>query len=104
MHISKQLIKPFPEYEDIFYDDLEQHKKHFLPICSINLQCIEPELDEWLHIVSAKEIHDGCVGDFTKPFHTNFTKADTLDSMLLMENINLKRIGIISKSNKIILT
>ncbi|BCC58543.1 TPA: siderophore biosynthesis protein [Bacillus cereus] len=78
MHISKQFIKPFPEYEDIFYDDLEQHKKHFLPICSINLQCIEPELDKWVHIVSAKEIHDGCVGDFTKPFHTNFTKADTL--------------------------
>ena len=55
MHISKQFIKPFPEYEDIFYDDLEQHKKHFLPICSINLQCIEPELDEWVHIVSAKK-------------------------------------------------
>ena len=35
-------------------------------------------MDEWVHIVSAKEIHDGCVGDFTKPFHTNFTKADTL--------------------------
>ena len=52
--------------------------KALLPICSINLQCIEPELDEWVHIVSAKEIHDGCVGDFTKPFHTNFTKADTL--------------------------
>ena len=29
MHISKQLIKPFPEYEDIFYDDLEQHKSTF---------------------------------------------------------------------------
>ncbi|EOQ33524.1 TPA: siderophore biosynthesis protein [Bacillus cereus] len=78
MQISKRFIKPFPEYEDIFYDDLEQHKKHFLPICSINLQCVEPESEEWLHIVSAKEIHDGCVGDFTKPFHTNFTKADTL--------------------------
>lgn len=78
MNIPKQFIKPFPSYEDVFYDNLEQYKKHFLPICSINLQCIEPEWDEWLHIVSAKEIHEGCVGEFTQPFHTNFTKEDTL--------------------------
>ena len=52
--------------------------KTLLPICSINLQCIEPEWDEWLHIVSAKEIHEGCVGDFTQSFHTNYTKADTI--------------------------
>ncbi|EJS67825.1 hypothetical protein CON38_12065 [Bacillus cereus] len=63
MHISKQFIKPFPAYEEVFYDNLELHKKHFLPICPINLQCIEPEWDEWLHIVSAKEIHEDCVNE-----------------------------------------
>ncbi|MGZ9868725.1 siderophore biosynthesis protein [Priestia endophytica] len=78
MNIPKQFIKPFPSYEEVFVDNLEQHKKHFLPICSINLKCIEPEWDEWLHIVSAKEIHEGCVGDFTPSFHTRFTKEDTL--------------------------
>ncbi|PEJ35469.1 siderophore biosynthesis protein [Bacillus pseudomycoides] len=78
MNIPKQFIKPFPAYKEVFYDNLEQHKKHFLPICSINLQCIEPEWNQWLHVVSAKEIHEGCVGDFTQPFHTNFTKEDTL--------------------------
>ena len=78
MNIPKQFIKPFPSYEEVFYDQLEQHKKHFLPICSINLKCIDPEWDEWLHIVSAKEIHEGCVGELTQQFHTNFSKEDML--------------------------
>ncbi|KGR84900.1 hypothetical protein [Lysinibacillus odysseyi] len=78
MNIPEQFIKPFPSYEEVFYDELEQHKKYFLPICSINLQCVDPEWDEWLHIVSVKEIHDGCVGENTKEFHTRFTTEDTL--------------------------
>ena len=88
MKIPKQFIKPFPSYEEVFYDNLEQHKKHFLPICSINLQCINPKWDEWLHIVSAKEIHEGCVGDFTQPFHTSFTKEDTLGFDVIWDDVN----------------
>jgi hypothetical protein len=79
MNIPEQFIKPFPSYEEVFYAELEQHKKHFLPLCSINLQCVDPDWDEWLHIVSVKEIHDGCVGENTKGSHTHFTKEDTLD-------------------------
>jgi hypothetical protein len=76
MNITTHLIRPFPSYEEVFYDDLENHRKHFLPICSINLQCIYPDQDEWLHIVSVKEIHEGCVGENTQQFHTSFTKED----------------------------
>lgn len=78
MEIPKQFIKPFPEYEDVFYENLVQHKKHFLPICSINLQYVDSEWNEWIHIVSAKEIYDGCVGESTRQFHTAFTKEDML--------------------------
>lgn len=70
------LIKIFPEYEDVFYDDLENHKKYFLPICSINLKIINPSEDQWLHIVSVKEIYDGCVGENKPEYHTEYTKAD----------------------------
>lgn len=72
----KNLIKLFPAYEDVFYDDIENHKKYFLPICSFNLQLIDPSKDQWLHIVSVKEIFDGCVGENKPEFYTEFTKAD----------------------------
>ncbi|MEC4051840.1 hypothetical protein VSP10_03450 [Myroides odoratimimus] len=70
------LIKLFPEYEDVFYDDIENHKKYFLPICSFNMKLIDPTNDTWLHIVSVKEIYDGCVGEDTTDYHTTFTKAN----------------------------
>ncbi|MDR2221500.1 MAG: hypothetical protein LBE34_02060 [Flavobacteriaceae bacterium] len=70
------LIKLFPAYESVFYDDIENHKKYFLPICSFNLKLIDPTKDQWLHIVSVKEIFDGCVGEDTPAYHTAFTKAD----------------------------
>lgn len=73
-----ELIKLFPAYEDVFYDDLENHKKYFLPICSFNLQLLDPSKNEWLHIVSVKEIYDGCVGEEREEYHTLFTKADML--------------------------
>lgn len=73
-----ELIKLFPAYEDVFYDDLENHKKYFLPICSFNLKLIDPSKNEWLHIVSVKEIYDGCVGEEREEYHTQFTKADML--------------------------
>lgn len=73
-----ELIRLFPAYEDVFYDDLENHKKYFLPICSFNLQLIDPAKNEWLHIVSVKEIYDGCVGEERKEYHTPFTQSDML--------------------------
>ncbi|SDI29697.1 hypothetical protein [Chryseobacterium jejuense] len=73
-----EFIKLFPDYEDVFYDDLENHKKYFLPICSFNLQLLEPSKNEWLHIVSVKEIYDGCVGEESEEYHTQFTKSDML--------------------------
>lgn len=70
------LIKLFPEYEDVFYDDIENNKKYFLPICSFNLKLVDPTKDQWLHIVSVKEIYDGCVGEDKSEYHTDYTKAD----------------------------
>ncbi|MDR6776962.1 MULTISPECIES: siderophore biosynthesis protein [Paenibacillus] len=78
MNIPERFIKRFPAYEDVFSSDLEHHRKHFLPICSINLQFLFPEQDEWLHFVSVKEIHEGCVGENTQQFHTSYTKEDML--------------------------
>lgn len=78
MSIPQTCIKPFPDYEDVFNKEIEEHKKHFLPLCSINLKFLYPEWDEWIHIVSVKEIYDGSVGETTRSSHTNFTKEDMI--------------------------
>ncbi|MCC9044227.1 hypothetical protein LNQ81_16265 [Myroides sp. M-43] len=78
MIIKSEFIKCFPEYEQVFEGDLGQYKKHFLPICSINLQCIVPEENQWLHFVSVKEIYEGCVGQETHEFHSRYCKEDML--------------------------
>lgn len=78
MKIAQQHIKYFPEYEQVFIGDIEQHKKHFLPICSINLQCIYPDQDQWLHFVSVKEIYEGCVGQETAMYHSDYCREDLI--------------------------
>ena len=97
MKIPSNCFKAFLECEDVFYGDLEKHKKHFLPICSISLKFLAPENDQWFHFVSVKEIYDGQVWQNTKEYHTTFCKSDML---LWMINTNLRQIGDILKSNK----
>jgi hypothetical protein len=78
MKDQSAFFKPFPAYEEVFYDDIENHKKHFLPICSINLKFMFPERDEWIHFISVKEIYDGCVGENTTDYHTRYSKEDRI--------------------------
>ncbi|WP_121967462.1 hypothetical protein [Myroides sp. N17-2] len=78
MTINPDFIKYFPEYDQVFTGDLEQYKKHFLPICSINLQCLYPEEDQWLHFVSVKEIYEGCVGEETEEYHMAYCRPDMI--------------------------
>lgn len=76
MNISKSHIRPFPAYEDVFDGDMERYRQHFLPILSLNLKCLFPEEDQWLHFVSVKEIHEGSVGEETASEHRAYTKED----------------------------
>lgn len=76
MKIENKHIKLFPAYEEVFAEDIEQARKHFLPICSLNLQAIYPTEDQWLHFVSVKEIGEGCVGQETHDYHSQYCKED----------------------------
>ncbi|EPH13461.1 hypothetical protein HMPREF9713_00641 [Myroides odoratimimus CCUG 12700] len=78
MIIDSKFIKLFPEYDQVFEGDITQYQKHFTPICSINLQCIYPDQDQWLHFVSVKEIYDGCVGQETEEYHSDYCKEDMI--------------------------
>ncbi|WP_158211103.1 hypothetical protein [Myroides phaeus] len=78
MNLKKEDIKYFPAYEEVFATDIDKCREHFLPICSINLKCVDPTNDQWLHFISAKEIYDGCVGQETEQWHTEYCKMDML--------------------------
>ncbi|MEZ2444758.1 hypothetical protein AB6805_23695 [Chitinophaga sp. RCC_12] len=78
MEIPANFIKIFPEYEDVFYGDIENHRKYFLPLCSVNLQFLPQGKDQWLHFVSVKEIYNGRLGENTTSFHTDYTRCDML--------------------------
>lgn len=78
MNLDPQYIRLFPSHQDVFIGDMRQYEKHFLPICSLNLKAIDPNEDQWVHFVSVNEIYDGCVGQETYEFHTEFCKEDML--------------------------
>lgn len=67
-----EYFRPYPAYEDVFYDDIENHKKHFLPICSVNLKFLFPEHDEWVHFISAKEQNLGLANS---DYFTRYTQG-----------------------------
>jgi len=70
-------IRLFPEYSEVFYDNLELCQHYFLPLASVNLQVFYPGSNEWLHFVSVKEVYDGRVGEDTTVYHTRYTLPDT---------------------------
>ncbi|RBL90611.1 hypothetical protein [Chitinophaga flava] len=77
MDISTIAIKLFPAYEDVFYDELEMHQKHFLPLCSVMFPLAGIAEGQWLHFVSVKELYDGRVGEQSHAYHTRYSQPDT---------------------------
>ncbi|MDB5387272.1 MAG: hypothetical protein JWM11_2918 [Planctomycetaceae bacterium] len=62
-------IRPFPRYEDVFTDNLELHRKHFLPLVSVDMSFVFDDLDFWLHFVTPIEpLLEGNVGDHTDEY------------------------------------
>lgn len=76
MRFSDKNLIIFPEYEDVFYDDIENNKKYFLPICSLNLTALGEATNKWVHFISVKELYQGRVGEKKSKHYTQYTKAD----------------------------
>src|SRR5262249_32956569 len=62
-------IKPFPAYEGVFAEPMALHRKHFLPLVSVDTSVIYDDLRVWLHFVTPIEpLLEGNVGDWTADF------------------------------------
>jgi hypothetical protein len=63
-------IKPFPPFEEVFTEPISQHRKHFLPLLSVDASVIDDDLDFWIHFVTPIEpLLEGNVGDWTATHH-----------------------------------
>ena len=63
-------IKPFPDFEDVFSEPLSLHRKHFLPLVSVDASVAHQDLDICLHFVTPIEpLLELDVGYFTEKYH-----------------------------------
>jgi hypothetical protein len=68
-------LKPFPATEDVFGEPLQLHRKHFLPLVSVNPAVVQPDLDLWLHfVIPVEPLLELDVGYFTQEYHDYYNQ------------------------------
>lgn len=66
-------IRPFPAFEDVFGEPTALHRKHVLPLVSVDASAAHPDLTGWLHIVMPIEpLLEGNIGDWTDDEYFDF--------------------------------
>ena len=71
-------LHPFPDPENVFSRDVELHRKHLIPLISIDASLIDSSWSGQLHFVPPKESFDGLVGEHCPEFHTETCSYDVL--------------------------
>jgi hypothetical protein len=72
---AQAYLKPFPAFEDVFAEPLTLHRKHFLPLISVDASVVYPDLDLWLHFVTPIEpLLELDVGYFTQGYHDFYNR------------------------------
>ena len=71
-------LHPFPDAEDVFSRDVDLHRKHLIPLISIDASFVDPSWSGRLHMVAPKEAYDGMVGEYCREFHSETCTDDVL--------------------------
>jgi hypothetical protein len=69
-------IYPFPDLEDVFADPVERYARHFLPLCSIDLACVNPAWHGRIHMVQPIEPVDSLIGERTTAHHGEWLRTN----------------------------
>jgi len=67
-------MKYFPEPSDVFFGDVEMHRKYLMPLLSIEPGVVGLDIDTPLHFVCPFEPCDGVIGDHTEPTHSYYCR------------------------------
>ncbi|MBM79536.1 MAG: hypothetical protein CMJ78_02945 [Planctomycetaceae bacterium] len=52
---AQPFLRPFPEFDDVFDEPLGLHRKHLLPLVSVDASVAHEDLNFWLHFVTPIE-------------------------------------------------
>lgn len=79
MSMSKNLKNRttlFPEAEDVFRENIEEHRKYLLPLATVELSDIDSAWSGSIHFVQPTEPYDGPIGEETQEFHTHYCRIN----------------------------
>ncbi len=62
----------FPEIESVFAGDVEQYARLFVPLISVDLSAVSPELSGWVHLVNPIEPLEDLLGSQTTAAHDGY--------------------------------
>lgn len=80
-------LTPFPAAADIFVADQPWLAEHLLPLISIDLGLVRPELaGTVVHMLCPVEPFEGCIGDETEAHHNAFTAPNWFALELTPDN------------------
>lgn len=80
-------LTPFPAAADIFVADQPWLAEHLLPLISIDLGLVRPELaGTVVHMLCPVEPFEGCIGDETEAHHNVFTAPNWFALELTPDN------------------
>lgn len=60
---ATDFFRPFPPAEEVFSEDVTRHARFLLPIASLDLAKVAPELSGVVHFIQPVEPYDGVVGE-----------------------------------------
>ncbi|QBH95394.1 hypothetical protein EKN56_02625 [Limnobaculum zhutongyuii] len=71
-------MTPFPSAEQVFAGDIKAHRRHLLPLLTLDLAAINPEWSGKIHFISPKEPYEGMIGGRTTEYHDYYNRENWL--------------------------
>ncbi|PXX43198.1 hypothetical protein DFR42_104199 [Undibacterium pigrum] len=79
-------LRMHPADDDVFADPVQKHRRHLMPLVSVDLSVVNPAWQGWVHVVNPYEPEDGIVGQSTGQYHAGFVQANWLAFHLDADN------------------
>lgn len=71
-------MTPFPSPEQVFAGDIAAHRRHLLPLLTLELSAINPEWSGKIHFINPKEPYIGTLGERTSEYHDYYNRENWL--------------------------
>ncbi|MCG6158569.1 hypothetical protein [Rubinisphaera margarita] len=73
---APEFLKPFPDPENVFLRDVEQHHRYLLPLATLDLSAVSPYLEGTIHFIQPVEPYNGVVGESGEEYFNHFCRPN----------------------------